>query len=157
MNTKEQRLDIAKNYAKSRGGLCLSIEYKTNKEKLLWKCSNPEHPEWNSNFDNIVNKKSWCIYCSGKLPKQNKIGLKEVQDYARSRNGLCLSTEYKSREKDLEWKCSNHNHPSWFAKTDTVIYKKSWCKLCGYESQKVTKYKKNLDKNSKSFIILKVN
>jgi hypothetical protein len=139
MNNKEQRLRIAQDYAISRNGSCLSSEYINNKEKMTWKCSSNEHPSWQSNFDNIVNKKSWCIHCSGKKPKSSDVGLKEAQDYAISRNGLCLSTEYKSREKDLEWKCSNSEHPSWFAKTDTVIFKNSWCKLCGYTQQKITK------------------
>lgn len=137
MNTQQlEKLEKAQNYAISRGGVCLSHEYKNNKEKLLWKCSNREHPEWESSYDNAMNKNAWCMHCSGKIKKESSVGLKEAQDYAHSKGGQCLSTEYVSRQKKLEWKCSNSEHISWMAPTDLVIYKKTWCPQCGIEKQK---------------------
>lgn len=140
MNQKQlNNLKKAQDYAKSRGGECLSEEYSNNKQKMLWKCSNPEHPQWYATYDNCLNKNTWCIHCSGKLPKEASQGLKEAQTYAKNKGGECLSTIYESRQKNLQWKCSHPDHPSWFAPTDTVIHKNTWCKLCGFEHQKELK------------------
>jgi len=61
-------LDDAKQIALTRGGKCLSTEYKNNKSPLLWICKN-QH-KWYAKFDNIVNKCSWCPYCS-KYKREN--------------------------------------------------------------------------------------
>lgn len=143
---KEEKLQKAKEYATSRGGWCLSTQYVNNKTKLEWKCSNPEHPSWFSNSDNIINKNSWCLLCSGKAKKPAEIGLKEAQEYAVSKGGVCLSAEYVSESAKLEWKCSNSNHLSWLAPCDTVLRKKTWCKACADENQNNKKDQEGLQK-----------
>lgn len=135
--SKDEKLKIAQEYALSRGGSCLSIEYKNNKEKMEWKCSHEDHPSWFSNFDNIVNKKSWCLSCSGKKAKSSEDGLKIAQEYAKSKGGKCLSNLYISRQKNLEWKCENNNHESWLATSDNVVHKGSWCPQCANEKQSI--------------------
>lgn len=137
MNHKQiENLTKAKNHALIRGGLCLSEEYKNNKEKLTWKCSNEQHPEWQSNYDNVLNKNTWCIHCSGKNKKESTLGIKEAHNHAQSKGGKCLSLTYESRQKKLEWKCHNPNHKSWLAPTDLVIYRNTWCPECGFTHQK---------------------
>lgn len=133
--TKEEKLLKAQQYAISRGGLCLSAYYINNKTSLEWKCGNAEHAPWFSNSDNVINKKTWCLQCSGKAKKSSEVGLKEAQAYAQSRNGICISTQYKSDRDNLEWKCHNTNHCSWFASCDNVLRKKTWCKACADEKQ----------------------
>ena len=49
--------------AESKGGKCLSTEYKSNKTKLVWQCS--EKHEWNNSFSHIKNGGHWCPRCSG--------------------------------------------------------------------------------------------
>ena len=58
-------LEIAKEYAKTKDGECLSIEtvYKNNMSKFIWKCANPKHKPWSARFSNIVNKPHWCPEC----------------------------------------------------------------------------------------------
>lgn len=144
---KIHRLQMAKDYAQSRGGQCLSREYTTNKDKLVWKCENNQHPQWECSYDNAINKKSWCMHCSGKLKKDSQLGLKEAQEHAQSKGGQCLSLEYLGRQKTLVWKCSNIEHNSWLAPTDLVIHKNTWCPQCAAQTQsEVRKDKSGLEK-----------
>lgn len=140
-NNQIAKLELAKDYAKSRGGELLSTEYVNNKEKMLWKCNNVDHPEWYATYDNCVNKNSWCMVCSGKAKPTIEDGLHKAQQYAKSQGGKCLSTEYKTVDKKvtLEWKCSNPQHSSWFGTVDNVMHKKTWCATCAFEKQKEQK------------------
>lgn len=138
MNNKQlNNLELAKNYAKSRGGELLSTEYVNNKDKMLWKCNQADHPAWEATYDNCVNKNSWCMLCSGKAKPTKEEGLKKAQDYAMSHGGMCLSTEYITENKKvtLEWKCNNSEHSSWFGTVDNVIHKKTWCAKCEFLKQ----------------------
>ncbi len=68
--SKEYTLQQSIEYAKSMNGQCLSKEYKNNSTKMLWKCANPTHLCWESSYNQVVNKKSWCLQCN--KDKQNK-------------------------------------------------------------------------------------
>ncbi|WP_367804083.1 zinc-ribbon domain-containing protein [Brevibacillus laterosporus] len=46
----------------SRGGECLSDQYKDNKTNLRWKCSKGH--EWEATPNNIKSKGHWCPICS---------------------------------------------------------------------------------------------
>lgn len=48
--------------AKSRGGKCLSKEYRDGKTHLKWRCGKGH--EWIATPDNIKNRKSWCPKCA---------------------------------------------------------------------------------------------
>lgn len=115
---------------------------RTIKKNYYGSCEE-NHPVWQASYDNCINKNSWCIHCSGKLPKPSKEGIEEVQLYAQSKGGQCLSLVYENRQKKLEWKCHNPKHKSWLAPTDTVIYKNTCCKECGFEQKKNNKEKEN--------------
>ena len=56
-------LKEAKEYAKNRGGECLSTEYINNKTKLEWKCENSSHSSWLSTFEKAVKRNQWCRKC----------------------------------------------------------------------------------------------
>jgi hypothetical protein len=53
--------------ALSRGGKCLSKEYKNGRTKLLWECANGH--VWSSKSDNIKQGK-WCPDCSTGLSER---------------------------------------------------------------------------------------
>ncbi len=129
--SKEDGLEQAKQYAKSKGGECLSTEYVNSYSKLKWKCS--EGHTWNSSY-NILFKNYWCKKCSSQS-NINKDGLKIAQEYAASKNGECLSTEYLGTKKELTWKCEN-NH-IWTSKYVNVVLSNSWCPQCSkyYQSE----------------------
>lgn len=62
--------------------------------------------------------------------------LKKAQDYAESRNGQCLSTNYINSTEKLEWKCSNANHSSWFNLFHSVVKLNRWCRQYDIETRK---------------------
>ena len=54
--------------------------------------------------------------------------LKKCQDYAISKDGLCLATIYIDNKTKMLWQCSNKHQ--WLARWDNVGSKGSWCKQC---------------------------
>lgn len=62
--SKQERLRLAQDHAIAKGGQCLSKEYVGTREKLLWKCGNPNHKQWAARYDMVVRgKQSWCPEC----------------------------------------------------------------------------------------------
>jgi hypothetical protein len=103
-----------------KGGVCLSTEYVNIKLNMDWKCS--ENHEWTTAYGNVRADK-WCPKCGGTL----KLTLKDCQDLAISKGGLCLSTEYVNNRLRMNWKCSeNHEWSTCMSK----IKHKTWCPKC---------------------------
>jgi hypothetical protein len=133
---KEKQFQKAQDYAKSRGGQCLSTEYVTAKTKMKWKCSNLNHPEWESTFDIVVSRNAWCNLCyrQQQSEKSKLVGaFEKAQEYAQSRNGECLSTEYVNAKTKMRWKCDNLEHPIWESTFESIVSREQWCKKCAYD------------------------
>lgn len=131
--SKSDQLEKIKQYAKSKGGECLSNEFINSKNKLLFKCGNKDHKPWKATFTHIMRSDTWCRQCFEEqigLNKVNKHGLKNAKEHAQSKGGECLSNEYKQAHEKLEWKCSNKNHPSWHASYHHVVNGGHWCSYC---------------------------
>lgn len=125
-------LQIAKDYAKSKGGECLSNEYINARTKLEWKCSNPEHKSWFATL-RIFYDNNWCYHCYNESKTQpfKKInGLQIAKEHAKSKGGECLSTKYTTSNHKLEWKCHNPEHKSWLATFSKVVTANRWCPRC---------------------------
>lgn len=131
----------AQEYAKSRGGLCFSNKYINGKEKLEWKCSNPEHNSWFATFFSVVLGECWCPECVGRFSKNDQLA--RVQEYAQSKGGKCLSTEFTNSKTKLLFKCSNDNHTPWKATFTHVMSNNTWCRQCFDEQIGTTKVNKN--------------
>lgn len=114
-------IEDCKEFAKSKNGECLSEEYKNNKTKMLWKCS--ENHQWMANFDSIKNNKSWCPNCAGLAP----LTLNECKEYAQRKGGECLSEEYKNCMTKMKWKCSSGHE--WMARFNDIKFGQ-WCPSC---------------------------
>lgn len=131
-----ERMELAKQHAISKNGLCLTTNSVYLKEKLLWKCCNPEHKEWNALFESVVKRKSWCPECGitqRAVSRTLNDGLERAKAYAATLGGECLSTEYISTRHFMTWKCSNQNHKPWDAWYDTVQRAGNWCPECARE------------------------
>ena len=79
---------------------------------------------------NFVGKEPWN---KGKVmskeirQKMHRITLKDMQELAKGRGGLCLSKEYSGSGNNLRWRC-NKGH-EWEA-TPHNIKKDKWCPIC---------------------------
>ena len=59
--TKRKTINDMKDLATKKGGQCLSLQYKNNKTKLLWKCADGHKFEA---APNNVKNGWWCPYCN---------------------------------------------------------------------------------------------
>ena len=57
-------LEECHEYAKNKGGECLSTEYINVRSKMKWKCK--KNHEWEINFGAMKNQNSWCKSCFAK-------------------------------------------------------------------------------------------
>lgn len=138
MLKKFSRLENAKNIAVRYGGNCLSVIYINSKEKLTWKCKNPEHKPWNSTYSH-VNNGTWCPECGKESmanSKRDRTGLEIAKKHAESKGGKCLSGIYVRGHEKLTWKCKHQNHKYWDASYNSVVNKGSWCRKCSKEKDK---------------------
>ena len=56
-------IEECQSFAGSKGGKCLSTEYKNAHTKMSWQCS--EKHTWITIF-NVIKRGSWCPFCAGK-------------------------------------------------------------------------------------------
>jgi len=121
-------IEICQEYAESKKGKCLSTEYINNKTKLEWECE--EKHTWFATSSSVFNKECWCPYCV----KKAKLTIEICQEYAKSKGGKCLSTEYINNHTKLEWECEEKHR--WFAKPHNVLNCGTWCPQCKNKTQK---------------------
>ena len=115
-------LEHCKEIARNKGGECLSIYYKNTKTKMKWKCDKGHI--WETCFDKIKNRNTWCPNCAGKI----KLTLEECKKYAVKKGGKCLSVEYKNNTTKMKWKC-NKGH-IWKTTFQIIKNLNSWCPSC---------------------------
>jgi hypothetical protein len=127
---KKYTIVDCKEKAKEKGGECLSTEYINNKSKLRWKCKCGN--EWEAAFVNILVHKYWCPICGG----SSVLRLEDCNAYAKSKNGLCLSSEYTNIKQKIRWKCSEGHE--WENKFDNIKNLNQWCPICAIDKRKET-------------------
>ena len=123
------RLSIkdAQDLAKSKGGICLSNEYKNARSDLDWQCV--EGHKWKATFGSVSGGKkgigTWCPECSH--VREPKYSLAFAQNLAKSRNGNFLSSQMNNVLDHYEWECFNgHKWKSTFSS----VFRGSWCPSC---------------------------
>ena len=90
--------------------------------------------EENEFIENKVFKT--CNSCRKKQNAKNtKLTIKECQEFAKTKNGKCLSTEYKNSKAKMSWQCSEKH--TWIT-TFNSIKNGTWCPRCvGYRSEEL--------------------
>lgn len=71
----------------------------------------------------LVNQGGWCPRCSNNMPE-----IEELQEFAKNKNGLLLSTEYKNCYTKAKWQCEKEH--IWEAIWHSVKNLKTWCPYC---------------------------
>ena len=120
--SKKHTLEKCMAIAKSKGGVCLSKEYKNCETKIRWKCKFGH--QWYATYNSIC--KSWCPCCAGNA----KHILSDAIALANARNGKCLSDKYINNSTKMKWECecgfiweNNYSH----------ISRGQWCPKCARE------------------------
>ena len=106
--------------AKAKGGQCLESDYQNADTPMLWICDLGH--TWRAKFMK-VNNGSWCPNCS----HTKKKSILDAQKVATSKNGKCLSGEYKNCKEHLLWECEKGH--KWNASLDNIGRGK-WCPEC---------------------------
>lgn len=118
-------LEHMQEIANSRGGKCLSKEFKGHHHKLLWECKDGH--QWQAEPTTVVHRNSWCPYCVGKNQT-----IVDLQELAKEKNGKCLSKNYLGAHRKHKWKCDKGH--AWEA-VPSSVRAGTWCPKCGIEAR----------------------
>jgi hypothetical protein len=124
-------------YAASRGGECLSLDYQNSKSRLRWRCAKGH--EWVAQANHVVAG-NWCPKCGKeKLARLFALSIEDMRAAAAKRGGKCLSKNYENQRSRLRWRCARGHE--WEA-VAMSIRRGSWCPHCARqrEAQEATGY-----------------
>jgi hypothetical protein len=112
----------AKARIEARGFELVSTEYIDSMSKLKLRCKLGH--EWEANYNNIVNNKRGCPYCSGKA----KYTLEEIRDRVSQLGFELLSTKYVNIKSKLKVRCSVGHE--WEVAGNNLLNSKTGCPYC---------------------------
>ncbi len=124
-------IEVAREYAAKRGGICRTTIYKSCTAVMEWTCSRGH--KWDAPL-NRIKQGHWCRKCStlrlSELHRDPQ-GLKTAQTLGEQIGLTCLSTEYINIHLPLQWRCSaGHEYP---LSLDCLRKNKGGCARCsGY-------------------------
>ncbi len=118
-------IEVFQRLATAHGGECISVDYKNSSSRLAFRCRRGHCFE--TSASNVRNG-NWCMTCGMIEGAENRrMPIHEIREIARSRGGDLLSTEYKSGNQKLEWRCGNGH--VWVALLSKVKIGQ-WCPNC---------------------------
>ena len=117
----------AKEHAESRGGACLSSEYKDTATIMHWGCKKGH--TWMATFSNLRHGGHWCPHCAGMAPH----GIEFAKKLAEERGGTLVTTVYTNVSTPMLWKCKKGH--TWATKLSHVLHSGSWCPYCLFKSE----------------------
>ena len=120
---KNYQLKRLQEYCESMGGKLISTEWTTAKDLYEVDCGNPEHPNFWSNADSLLNKPQWCPYCCGRKGDFNT----KYKEIIESNDGQMLS-DYIDGKTHIKVKCNKDGY-EWDIYPSN-IGKGRWCPLC---------------------------
>ncbi|HET8964099.1 MAG TPA: hypothetical protein VFM99_09390 [Chitinophagales bacterium] len=122
---KKDSIELFKNIAENKGGKCLSENYSSQKDQLLFECEKGH--QWYATAGK-VKVGDWCRKCSYEvISKKNKLDIKILIETAKKKGGRLLSTTYVKASEKLLWECSEKHQ--WWTSAQNVRAG-NWCKKC---------------------------
>lgn len=123
---RQGKLQEMIDYAKKKGGKCLSTEYVNLDTPLTFKCKKGH--VWETPPFNIVYSKTWCPKCVANA----KLDIETMREMAAARNGKCLSKKYINTTTKLKWKCEKGHI---WESNPYNIRAGHWCPKCWYKKR----------------------
>ncbi|PFM22979.1 hypothetical protein COJ41_14915 [Bacillus thuringiensis] len=120
-NGRYRTIEQMHEFAKKRGGKCLSAIFIRMTDKLFWECSKGH--KWEATPNSLFNSKSWCPECAGNITKN----LAYCESLANEKGGKCLSEQYKGIDEKMLWECANGHK---FKVTPYSVSCGTWCPIC---------------------------
>jgi len=123
---KKGTIEEMRKIAASKGGECLSETYTNNYTKLRWRCK--EGHGWNARPGDI-KRGNWCPHCAVRASAiKRSLDIEEMQEIAKSRDGVCLSETYTNSNTKLRWRCEKGH--KWEATPGHIKNGGRWCPFC---------------------------
>jgi len=120
---KEYYYKKIKDYCEFMGGDLITKEWTRAKDTYEIDCGNPEHPNFFTTADSLVNKPQWCPYCYGRRGNFEE----EIVEIIESKNGKLLSP-YIHSNGQVKVICNEHNY-IWDI-MPLNLKKGKWCPIC---------------------------
>jgi hypothetical protein len=117
--------------ATTKNSICLSTSYTGIFDKYKFICEKGH--EFTIRWSEAC-RGSWCQECT-----RYKHDLKDLNQYAISRNGKCTSQVYTGDKTEYSWEC--YRGHSWKAQWHNVYQNSTWCKEC-YKLDRIGKARK---------------
>jgi len=129
-HNQKLKLEVMRDLARERGGMCLSTTYQNGCTPLLWECMFGHR--WRARPANVKRslrrKGSWCPECyNARRTFRRRGSIEAVKHLAVVRKGACLSSEYHGSKVKLLWKCEFGHR--WQA-APSYILQGTWCPTC---------------------------
>lgn len=120
-------MNVMIEYAKKKGGKCLSEEYKHIDSTYQWECSAGHI--FDRTFISIRDNDHWCNKCI-KNDKLESLTMFVKEKYGE--NNMCISDKYRDNDTIYKWMC-NKNHII-FEMTWNAVMKGYWCHHCRFNT-----------------------
>ncbi len=124
-------LEVLQSYAQKNGGELISPKFIRAKDHYEWRCSMGH--VWKAIWFNI-KAGGWCPRCP-----RNKYSIVDLQKYASSKGGKCLSYTYDGYHEHHLWECSKEH--IWKATWTNIKDGKTWCSECHKEKYNIENLK----------------
>ncbi|MBI2522048.1 MAG: hypothetical protein HYV97_16645 [Bdellovibrio sp.] len=121
--SKKLTLEQMQELAAKRNGKCLSKKYVNARTKLQWQCQEG-HRWWTPPY--AIKSGAWCHVCW-----RIRFTIQDLKNFAKEKEGTCLSTEYESSKVKYSWACK-HGH-EWSATFNEA--RSVWCSQCSQVSR----------------------
>lgn len=101
--------------------------------KATWEClTDPTHGTWEATPSAVLNNKSGCPICSGKLPLTET----EIKNRLKGRGIDIVDGSYDHPSRRAKWRCLvNEHHQNWSTGVKGVLYQKTGCPECAGNTQ----------------------
>ncbi|WP_315809992.1 hypothetical protein [Pseudomonas sp. C9-3] len=121
-------LQRLQDYARERGGECLSPSYLGITQAHRFRCSSGH--TWEVVAGVVLKSNRWCPTCRGNLA----FSIEDAKRSAQQRGGDFLSEQYLNIKTYYSWRCAQGH--VWQAPYKTIVAG-SWCPLCSFENRKL--------------------
>lgn len=93
-----------------------------------WRClTDATHPIWESTPSSVLNAKSGCPICAGKLPLTEN----EIKKRLSGKNISLVIDSYIHETRKARWRClANQSHADWTASVKAILYQNTGCPNC---------------------------
>lgn len=127
-----------KNFAKSRGGECLSKEWLGHKKPHRFRCGDCGR-EWETSAGNTLTHRHWCSSCSirktwaKEIRKRNT--LEKMRKIAIRKGGVCLSPRWMGALANYRFRCGKCGR-EWETKPSVILSRGGWCRSCSQRKRR---------------------